>query len=330
MKPSSGISRRAFLKYCSAIAGSLCLEATYAPKIARALASPNRPPVVWLHFSECTGCTESFLRSAEPDVGALILERISVDYHETLMAAAGHQAEAALAATVAAGNFLCVAEGAIPTAHGGIYGQIGSRTMLDIARDVVPKAKAVLCMGTCASFGGLPAAGPNPTGCKGVGEATGVSTVNIPGCPPNPFNLVSTIVNHLLFGRMPEVDSLGRPRFAYGEKVHDDCPKPYGCLKDMGCKGEKCRNNCHQIKWNGGRSWDVQAGHHCIGCAEPEFWDRHAPFYSDEGMDKYRRKFGTIGAVSRREGEDDEHEEDREREEDWEREEDRKYAYEDD
>lgn len=323
------ITRRSFLKYCSAIAGTLCLDASFVPRIARALTSDNRPPVVWLHFSECTACSESFLRSADPGVASILLDTISLDYHETLMAASGAQAEANLYGTVAKhpGEFICVVEGAIPTADNGIYGMIGGRTMLSIAEEVIPQAKAVVCMGTCASYGGLPAAGPNPTGAKGVGAALGIAAVNIPGCPPNPFNLVSAIVNYLLFNKLPQCDSLGRPLFAYKETVHEDCPKPFGCLEDMRCRGKQCRNNCHQVKFNNGRSWDVQAGHHCIGCSEPNFWDKFAPFYSSGGMAEYYDEFGFIGNV-RGDGGRDDHEE--EEDDDDEKEERREYEHEHD
>lgn len=294
---NKGISRRSFLKYCGTIAAALGLGPSYAGRIAEALTSPERPPVVWLHFAECTGCSEAFLRSTRPSVEQILLDTISLDYHETLMVAAGAQAETNRDQAVAdfPGEFICVVEGAIPTGQNGVFGTIGGRTMLDIAQTILPKAKAVIAYGTCSSFGGVTAAAPNPTGAKGVQDAVGVKTINISGCPPNPINLVSTIANYLLFNTLPELDPLGRPKFAYGSKVHDRCNKPYGCLEDLGCEGKRTYGNCPTLRFNDGTSWDVQAGHHCIGCTEPGFWDRFAPFYSSEFVRKFYADYAFIG-----------------------------------
>lgn len=292
-----GISRRSFLKYCGAVGVALGLGPSYATKIAAALTSPDRPPVVWLHFAECTGCSEAFLRSSQPSVEQILFDTISLDYHETVMAAAGIQAEANRDRIVAenAGEFICIVEGAIPTAQNGIFGTVGGRTMLDIARTAIPKAKTVIAYGTCSSFGGLAAAAPNPTGAKGVLDAVGVSTINISGCPPSPITLVSTIASYLLFNKVPALDSLGRPTFAFGNRVHDRCGKPFGCLEGLGCKGKRTFANCPTVKFNDATSWDVQAGHHCIGCSEPRFWDAFAPLYSSEFPKKFYEDYAFIG-----------------------------------
>ncbi len=286
---ANGITRRSFLKYCTVVAGALGLGPSFGPKIMEALASDSRPPVFWLHFAECTGCTEAALRTSAPFFDDLLFDTLSLDYHETVMAASGGPVEALLFEGAAAneGQFLCVVEGAIPTAEGGIYGMIGGRTMLSIAQEILPKALAVIGLGTCAAYGGLPAAAPNPTGCKGVKDALGsrlrVPVVNLPGCPPNPVNLTATIANYLLFGKIPRLDPLGRPVFAYGNKVHSQCPNRNHedrCLEEEGCKGKHCFNNCPTIQFNDGTNWPVRAGHPCIGCSEPEFWDRMTPFYT--------------------------------------------------
>jgi len=299
-----GVTRRDFMKFCTMVSATMGLAPSFAPKIAEALASGPRPPVVYLHFAECTGCTEAVLRSSYPWIDELLLETISVDYHETIMAAAGHSVEEVLHQTVKKyeGKFICVVEGGIPTADNGIYGMIGGKTMLEIAKEVCPKSLAVLCIGSCSSFGGVQAAAPNPTGAKGVSDALGdvlkVPVVNIPGCPPNPINFVGTVVNYLLFGKLPDLDDKKRPLFAYGKTVHDQCPrrshfengefvKEWGskeaqmgyCLYEMGCKGPETYNNCPLVKFNDGTSWPVEAGHPCIGCSEPNFWDAMSPFY---------------------------------------------------
>lgn len=298
-----GVTRRDFMKYCTALTATMGLSAAYVPRVAEVIAAPTqRPPVIWLHFGECTGCSEALLRSQYPYVDDLVLETLSVEYHETIMAPAGQQAEDQLHMAVQkySGKFICVVEGAIATKYDGGYGKIAGRTFLEIAKDVCPQAAAVICMGACSSFGGIQAAAPNPGGYKGVGDALGIKTLNLPGCPPNPVNFVGTVVNYLLLGKLPALDNLGRPLFAYGKSIHDQCPRrshfeteefveEFGseeaalgyCLYMMGCKGPDTFNNCPVAKFNDGTSWPIQAGHPCIGCSEPNFWDEMSPFFEE-------------------------------------------------
>ncbi|NJL82554.1 MAG: DUF393 domain-containing protein [Chloroflexaceae bacterium] len=141
-----GLSRRDFLKFCSAMAGTLALPPRYTPRIARALQQASRPPLVWLEYQDCAGNTESFLRASHPSVADLVLDILSVDYHETIMAAAGHQAEQALHNSITAnkGKYLVVVEGSIPVADGGIYCTIGGRTALDHIREVSEHAAGII------------------------------------------------------------------------------------------------------------------------------------------------------------------------------------------
>lgn len=295
-----GVNRRDFMKFCTFLSATMGLSHSFVPRVAEALAASQRPPVVYLAFAECTGCAEATLRTMYPWIDEVLLDIVSVDYHETIMAPSGDAAEKSLHDTITKhqGKFICVVDGSIPTADNGVYGMIGGRTMLEIAKEVCPKALATICIGTCASYGGLPAAAPNPTGAKSVKEAIGISTVNIPGCPPNPINFVGTVVNYLLFGKLPELDDKGRPLFAFGKTIHDQCQrrshfengefvtsfesdeaKRGFCLYQVGCKGPETYNNCPTVKFNDGTSWPVQAGHPCIGCSEPNFWDKMSPFY---------------------------------------------------
>lgn len=299
-----GVSRRDFMKFCGLVSATMGLGTSFVPRIAEALASPQRPPVIWLSFAECTGCIESLLRTSYPWIDELLLDVISLEYSETIMAAAGHQSEEALQAAVKKypGKFICVVDGAIPTAENGIYGTIGGHTMLEIAKDICPKALANICIGTCSSYGGVAAAAPNPTGAKDLESALGdtlkTPVVKVPGCPPNPINFVGTVVNYLLFGKLPDLDDKKRPLFAYGRTIHDTCPRrghyesgefvtEFGskeaemgyCLFQVGCKGPDTYNNCAIVKWNDGTSWPVEGGHPCIGCSEPDFWDKMSPFY---------------------------------------------------
>jgi len=294
-----GVTRRDFVKFCGLMATVLGLPMSFAPRIAEAVAA-KRPTVVWLSFAECTGCTESFIRTTYPWAADILLDTIDLAYNETIMAAAGYQAEEILEKTVKenAGKFICVCDGAIPTKDNGAYLRIAGKTGMEIANHVVKKAAATICVGNCAMEGGVQAAKPNPTGAKSVAEVTGVKTINVAGCPPNADNMVATVVHFLLLGKPPALDKLGRPLFAYGYNIHDNCSRrghfendekveKFGdekaakgfCLAKVGCAGPQTYNNCPKIKWNQGTNWPIGAGHPCIGCSEPGFWDKMSPFY---------------------------------------------------
>lgn len=291
-----GISRRDFMKFCTTVAVAMGLGTGGAFKVAEALAAEKKPSVVWLHFAECTGCSESVLRAVDPDIGTIILDVLSIDYHETIMAAAGDAAEKALHQATHAGDYICVVEGGIPTGENGIYGTVARKKMIDIAKEIVPGAKATIAIGNCACFGGVQKAAPNPTAAVSVSEATGVTTVNIAGCPPNPVNFVGAVVHFLTKG-LPELDGNNRPTLFYGETVHDNCPRlkhfeagefapsfaseearKGWCLYELGCRGPETFNNCPKVLFNQ-TSFPIQAGHGCIGCSEPSFWDNMSPFY---------------------------------------------------
>jgi hydrogenase small subunit len=296
-----GISRRDFLKFCTAMSAALALPAAFAPKIARALDNVKRPALVWLEFQDCAGDTEALLRASNPSVAEIVLDVLSLDYHETLMAASGRHAEENLWKTVREqrGKYIAVVEGSIPMKDGGVYCCVGGRTALDVAREVCGNAFATIAVGTCAASGGIPAAKPNPTGAVGVKDAVpGATVINLPGCPLNPENLTAVVVHYLTFGKLPNTDSQGRPLFAYGKRIHDNCERrPHfdagqyveiwgddahrkgHCLYKMGCKGPETWHNCPTQRYNDKTSWPVGAGHGCIGCSEAGFWDTMSPFY---------------------------------------------------
>ena len=152
------IDRREFLTFCAAITATLGLPGGAAAEVAEAITKKDRPSVIWLHHQECTGCTESLLRAEHPTLEKLILDIISLDYHETLFAAAGHQIEAAKRTAMEKnkGKYLLVVEGAIPMKDGGIYCKIGGRTSLELTREAAANAAAVVALGSCASWGGMP------------------------------------------------------------------------------------------------------------------------------------------------------------------------------
>lgn len=295
-----GLTRRDLIKWTAVMTAALMLPPMFRPLVARAAENFGRLPVVWLHFAECTGCSEAFLRSSYPNVDDILLETISLEYHETLMAASGYQAEQCLekAMTDFAGKFICVIEGALPRGLDGQYLRLGpkGKTGIEMAKEVTSKAAAVICIGACACYGNIQAANPNPTDAVGISKALGISTVNIAGCPPNAVNFTGTILHYLLFGTLPPLDSLGRPVWAYGKRIHDTCERrphydasefveEWGdagalkgwCLYKVGCKGPYTYANCGKVRFNDSVSWPVMAGHGCIGCTEPAFWDTMAP-----------------------------------------------------
>ncbi len=297
-----GLSRREFVGFCSVMASVLALPRTVGARIAAEIQKAEKPVVVWLEFQDCAGNSESFLRAGRPTAAEIVLDVLSVDYHETIMAAAGHQAEELLANTVKSrpGKYLAVVEGSIPTGANGAYCTIGGRSALQIVREVCGSAAATIAIGTCATFGGLPAAAPNPTGALGVADAVpGIKNlINLPACPANVENLTALIVYFLTFKHWPALDNYRRPLFAYGKSIHDNCERRahfdagqyvelWGdeahrtgyCLYKMGCKGPVTFQNCPNVRWNGGTNWPIGCGHPCIGCAEPDFWDKMTPFY---------------------------------------------------
>ena len=269
-------------------------------QIAEALETKKRIPVIWMHFQECTCCSESFIRSSHPIVADILLDKISLDYTETLMAPSGHQAEASLQDTIKKyhGEYLLCCEGSIPTAADGVYCCIGGKTAADIVREVAEGAKAVIAWGNCACSGCVQAAKPNPTSATPINKViTGKPIVNVQGCPPIAEVMAGVLVHLLTFDRIPQLDALGRPMAFYSRRVHDTCyrrpnydaglfvesfddenaRKGY-CLYKVGCKGPTTYNSCGTIRWNGGVSFPIQSGHGCIGCSESNFWDA-GPFY---------------------------------------------------
>jgi [NiFe] hydrogenase small subunit len=298
----TGLSRRRFLEICAAAAAAMGMGTGAAKTLAAGLEKARRPSVVYLHNAECTGCTEALLRLEKPSFIELIFDVISLDYSESLLVAAGHAAEEVLDEAIGSPEgYICVIEGAIPTRHPG-YGFIAGHGMMEICTRAATGAKAVIAHGSCASFGGIQAAAPNPSGAKGVYDAlSGMvpQVINIPGCPPNPVNFVGAVSHLVLYGEAPELDRFGRPKAFFGKTVHDQCERKKHfmrgefapsfdseeavngwCLHKLGCKGPFTYNNCPTALFNQ-RNWPVRAGHPCIGCSEPDFWDKLSPFYEE-------------------------------------------------
>jgi hydrogenase small subunit len=214
-----------------------------------------------------------------------------------MMAAAGATAVAAAKAAYAKGNYILVVEGGVPTAFGGAAGWAWSDngrdvTMLEAIKMYAAKAAKIVCAGTCASWGGIPSAPPNPAGIVGIKAATGKTTVNIAGCPVHPDWICWAIVQ-LLTNQPIAVDAAGRPTQLYQYTLHEICPRygtekaaQYGvddkCLMNLGCRGPMTKCHSAMTRWNNGVSWCVEANAPCIGCTEPTF-PGTAPFYPKQG-----------------------------------------------
>jgi hydrogenase small subunit len=317
-----GVSRRDFLEYCAQVAVILGLGSAAAPRVARALESLKRPSVIWIQLQECTGCVESVLRTSDPTIGDLLLDVVSLDYNHTLMAGAGSAVEKAKQGAMAAnkGKYLLVVTGSVPTKEKGIYTMIGGKTARSVLEEAAQGAAAILALGACAHWGSVQAARPNPTGAMGVRDIIkNKPIVNIAGCPPIGDVVTATVVHFLTFGRLPDVDREGRPLFAYGDRIHDQCSRRAHfdagqfveafddeaarkgwCLYQVGCKGPATFSPCPIFQWNTRTNWPIGAGHPCLGCTEPYFWDTMTPFYGrlpDVGGFGVERRVDTIGAA---------------------------------
>lgn len=310
-----GINRRDFMKWAAGMTAMLSLPSSFTPLMAQAAKLTDRLPVIWLHMAECTGCSESLLRTDAPSIDSLIFDYISLEYHETIMSAAGWQAEHNLEHSIKKykGKYILMVEGGIPTKDDGMYLKIGpqAKTGLKIAQEASASAAAIFAIGTCSSFGGVQAAYPNPTGAKGLSKVTSKPVINVPGCPPSEKNIVGNVLHYILFGTLPALDAYSRPKWAYGLRIHDLCERrghfdagefvqEFGdegakkgyCLYKVGCKGPYTFNNCSRERFNQHTSWPVQAGHGCIGCSEPDFWDTMGPFEEPLGNKLYHTVYG--------------------------------------
>ncbi|MGV7107797.1 hydrogenase small subunit [Flavobacterium sp. U410] len=303
---ANGYTRRDFMKFVAFIGAYMGVENTAIGQIAKALETTPRLPVIWEHFQECTCCSESFIRSDHPIVADIILDKISLDYTLTLMAASGHQAEAAKKATMDKykGEYILCVEGSVPLGADGNYCCIAGKSALEILKESAAGAKAIIAWGSCATTGCVQAAKPNPTGAMPIEKIiTDKPIINVPGCPPIGEVMAGIIVHVVTFGRLPELDSAGRPKAFYSKRVHDSCyRRPYFdaglfaetfddenakkgyCLYKVGCKGPSTYNSCGNLKWNGGVSYPIQSGHGCIGCSSNDFWDAGSFYTRDASV----------------------------------------------
>lgn len=287
-----GVNRRDFMKLCAALAATMGLSTNAAAEIAHSVGSPQRPPVIWIGAQECTGCTESLLRATHPTIENLLLDVISLEYHEVLSAAFGEQAEENKHRAIEQykGKYVLVVDGSIPMKDGGVYCMVAGKPIVEHIRNAAEHAAAVIAIGSCAAWGGVAASGTNPTGAVSLQEILpGKTVINIPGCPPNPHNFLATVAHIITYNRPPALDAKNRPDFAYARLIHENCErrphfdagrfaKQFGddghrqgwCLYHLGCKGPETYGNCSTLEFCdvGGGIWPVGIGHPCYGCNE--------------------------------------------------------------
>lgn len=319
-----GYTRKDFLKFCALMGAYLGVQSSGLGQVVTAMSTKPRLPVIWLHFQECTCCSESFIRSSHPIVADVLLDQISLDYTETLMAASGFQAEEAMKNTMQKykGEYILCVEGSVPTAADGVYCMIGGKTSMQILQEAAEGAKAVIAWGSCASNGCVQAAKPNPTSATPIHKLVkGKPIIKVPGCPPIGEVMAGVIVHVVTFGRIPELDALGRPKAFYSKRVHDSCyRRPYYdaglfvqsfddenakkgyCLYKVGCKGPSTYNACAVTKWNNGTSFPIQSGHGCFGCSEENYWDNgriyeRASAFPGFGIEATADNFGKAALV---------------------------------
>jgi hydrogenase small subunit len=302
-----GVSRRSFIKFCTATASALALPPWMGPAMAEQLRHAPRPSVVYLSFQECTGCFESFTRSFSPTIENLMFNVISLDYDDTLMAASGSAAESTLESVMKQnfGRYVLIVDGSVPTGDSGACCTSGGRSAEVILREAAKGAAVILAVGTCSSFGGIPFADPNPTGAWPVSAIIGDKPIiNVSGCPPIPEVITGTLLQYVTTGKLPDLDEHRRPKAFFGNSIHDRCyRRPFydegkfaksfddegarngWCLYELGCKGPTTYNACATLKWNSGTSFPIESGHGCLGCSEPGFWDKGSFYAAQSAAD---------------------------------------------
>jgi hydrogenase small subunit len=270
------------------------------PQVVEAAEKKVLPVVIWLHGHECTGCDESFIRSQSPFASDVVLNMISLEYDDTLAAAAGEPFEHHLQDVMKKynGQYILAVEGGVPLADDGTSCMVGGKPFVHQLKEVAKGAAAIIEYGSCAAWGGIQAAKPNPTKSVAVSDViSGKPIIKVPGCPPIPEVMTGVVMHLALFGQLPPMDSKGRPKQFYGNRIHDTCyrrpffdsgmfverfddagSKAGWCLYKVGCRGPEAYNSCGNMRWWNGLSYPIQSGAPCMGCGSNNFWDQD-PFF---------------------------------------------------
>nr|WP_139376033.1 hydrogenase small subunit [Clostridium oryzae] len=250
---------------------------------------------IWLEVTGCSGNIISFLNGENPGLMHMLTEVVNLTYNNTLMTSEGTGAFKTFLDTLNT-EFILLVDGAVSTKDNGLYNIIANYdgrpiTALEAIKMAGEKAKYILSVGTCASYGGISAARPNPSLSRSVKEVVNKEVIRLPGCPCHPDWVIGTLAHLVAFGK-PELDDEGRPILFYGVTIHDNCTRrgffdrgifarkfgEEGCMFKLGCRGPVTRTDCPRRKWNGYVNWPIGDNTTCIGCANPRFPDGMEPF----------------------------------------------------
>ena len=251
---------------------------------------------IWLETSGCFGEVISLLNAEDPDVLYMLKEFLNIKYFESIQGDEDQEALEELF-SILKSEFVLIVDGAVPLAGDGLFTIIGTYngrkiTAKEAVNFLASKAKYIVSVGTCASYGGPTAAKANLSEAVGVSEFLGRNDViKIPGCPANPVWTMG-VLGHLVNYGVPELDKEGRPLAYYGELIHDRCPrrrffdegifaKTFGgeeCMFLLGCRGPVTYAYCPVSRWNDSENWPIGDNTTCIGCAAPGFPDSMEPF----------------------------------------------------
>lgn len=256
------------------------------------LAAPkqDKPKLVWLHATSCSGCSTAFLDIEQIPVTEILTELVDLVYHPDISLATGDKAMEILdyMATEDSG-FILVLEGGIPVKmpHACV---VGERPMTEWVERLARRASTLVAAGTCSAMGGIPKMSGTVTGSMNLREFMiykGIDKplVSLPNCPMKPEHLVYTLLHQIRLGRAPKTDELDRPLKFFKHTVHDRCiyyadfqERLYaerigdeGCLLKLGCQGPVTRNDCMRTGHNHNTNTCIKAGHPCVGCAGERF-----------------------------------------------------------
>lgn len=250
---------------------------------------------IWLEVTGCSGNIISLLNSENPGLYDVLTHIVNFTYNNTLMGSEGSFAFEKFLETLDT-EFILLIDGAVSTKDNGNYNIVANYngtyiTALQAVRLAGGKAKYVVAVGTCASYGGISAAKPNPSECKNVQEILNRQVIRLPGCPCHPDWVVGTLAHLALYG-IPQLDDQGRPLILYGVTIHDNCTRrgffdkgifaqkfgEEGCMFKLGCRGPVTKTDCPRRKWNGYVNWPIGDNTNCIGCAQEQFPDGMEPF----------------------------------------------------
>ncbi len=296
------VTRRDVLRIGASLAAGIGLgkseHAVLASGLDKILSGQTK--VLWLQGMSCTGCSISFLNTDEPGPLEVLTEIISLIYHSNISAIQGEQVASLIQQLVEEGGYFLVLEGALPLGMPEAC-VFDNRPLGELLPSVIKNAAGVIAAGTCAAFGGIPAAEGNVTGADSVRRFMEQNNlpvenrlINCPGCPVHPQSLLG-VVAYVLAKGYPKVNpELLTPDMFFKHSVHDECPRFHqwerrqfaknfgedGCLFELGCLGPLSHTNCSRRQWNNGVNWCIRAGAPCTACSSESFARmRDFPFY---------------------------------------------------